>query len=245
MAITKTLTRVLNRCAKESDIVLASGTDNTKRHDTTDAVERVNDSQRALTTFLTSRGFDFYLTETALANLPTTRADTHEQYSLIDWPANSVLIKRVDVYSDSEWHELDRRDWTQLRSECRSSDGASSRPLVFAPKSQGSVSGATFTAGKIAIAPFSSNGRYKITYLPEWADITNTAHLFLYPDEWCAQWVIWDFVCKISARDNNAKNRYAIATTERLRCEEMIGHFVPQIVSTGPLTVTRSPGYNR
>jgi hypothetical protein len=244
MAITKTLAVVLNTCIKEADIVLASGTDATKRHDTTDAVTYVNDSHSALMTFLTTRGFDYYLTETALANLPTSRADTNEQYSLVDWPA-SVLIKRIDVYSDSAWHELDRRDWTQLRSECRSSQGSASRPLVYAPKSQGSVATTVFTAGKIALAPFSSNGRYKITYLPHWTPITNTSYLFLYPDEWCAQWVVWDFVCKISARDNNAKNRYAIATTERLRCEEMIGHFVPQIVSTGPLTVTRSPGYNR
>jgi hypothetical protein len=243
MAITKTLARVLNRCAKEADIVLAAGTDNAQRHDTTDAIERVNDSQRALTTFLTTRGFDFYLTETALANLPTTRADTQEQYSLVDWPANSVSIKRIDHYGDGEWHEVYRRDWTQLRSESHSGDGGCSRPTVFAPKSQGVVSGAVFTPGKIALAPFASNGQFKITYLPEWADITNTAHLFLYPDEWCAQWVVWDFVCKISARDNNAKNRYAIATTERLRCEEIIGHFVPNIIATGPLTVTRSPRY--
>lgn len=245
MAITKTLAVARNRCVKEADIVLAAGTDSTKRHDTTDANTYVNDSHRALMTLLTTRGFDFYLTETALASLPTTRADTNEQYSLVDWPSGSVSLKRIDVYSDGEWHELDRRDWTQLRSEGQSSESTSRRPIVYAPKSLGSVSGATFTTGKLALAPFSSNGKFKITYLPEWADISNDAHLFLYPDEWCAQWVVWDFVVKISARDNNAKNRFGIASTERQRCEAMIGHFVPQIASTGPLTVTRSREYNR
>lgn len=244
MAITKTLARVLNRCVKEADIVLATGTDATKRHDTTDAVERVNDSHRALMTLLTTRGFDFYLSETAQLPLPTTRADTLEQYSLVPWPL-SVSIKRVDVLSDSEWHELDRRDWSQLRSESRSTQSGASRPLVFAPKTQGSVAGTVYTAGTIALAPFSSNGKYKITFLPEWTDITNTAHLFLYPDEVCAQWVVWDFVIKISARDNNAKQRYAIALERQDTCQKLIGHYVPNILSTGPLTVTRSPGYNR
>lgn len=244
MAITKTLGTVRNRATKEASIVLAPGTDDGKRHDTTDANSYLNDSQRALMTLLTSRGFDFFLEETALAALPTARADTDEQYSLIDWP-QGVLIKRVDVISNGDWHELERRDWTQLRSECRSSGSGASRPLVYAPKSQGSVSGSSFTVGKLALAPFSTNGRFKITYLPNWADITSDAHLFLYPDEWCAQWVIWDFVIKISARDNNAKNRYAIALERQQRCEKEIGHFVPQVVSTGPLTVTRSPDYHR
>jgi hypothetical protein len=210
MALTKTLAVVLNTCVKEADIVL--GTGSTNRHETSDAIVYINDSHRAMMTLLTTRGFDFYLTETALAALPTSRADTNEQYSLVDWPSGSTLIKRVDVY---------------------------------APKSQGTVSAATFTAGKIALAPFSSNGTYKITYQPEWANITDTTHLFMYPDETCAQWVVWDFVIKVSARDNNAKKRFEIANQRQAKCEAQIGHFVPNIVQTGPMTVTRSPDYRR
>jgi hypothetical protein len=243
MALTKTLAVVLNTCVKEADIVL--GTGSTNRHETSDAIVYINDSHRAMMTLLTTRGIDFYLTETSLAALPTSRADTNEQYSLVDWPSGSTLIKRVDVYSDSTWHELHRRDWTQLRHECRSSSSNAPRPLVYAPKSQGTVSGATFTAGKIALAPFSSNGTYKITYQPEWTNITDTSHLFMYPDETCAQWVVWDFVIKVSARDNNAKKRFEIANQRQAKCEAQIGHFVPNIVQTGPMTVTRSPDYRR
>jgi hypothetical protein len=245
VAITKTLAVVRNRAIKEAGITLGAGTDPTKRHDTTDANTFLNDSHRALMSLLTTRGFDFYITETALAALPTSRADTNEQYSLIPWPDGSVLVKRIDVYVAGEWHELERRDWTQLRSESRSSAGSAARPLVYAPKTQGAVSGSTFTSGKIAIAPFASTGTYKVSYLPEWADITNDAHLFLYPDEWCAQWVLWDYVIKVAARDNDAQRRFAIAQERQAKAEAFIGHFVPQIVSTGPLTVTRSPDYNR
>lgn len=243
MALTKALSVVRNTCIKEADITIGSGT--TNRHETDDVNVYINDSHRAMMTMLTNRGFDFYLTETALAALPTSRADTNEQYSLVDWPSGSTLIKRVDVYSSNTWHELHRRDWTQLRHECHSSSSNATRPLVYAPKSQGTVSGATFTAGKIALAPFSSNGKYKITYQPEWTNITDTTHLFLYPDETCAQWVVWDFVIKVSARDNNAKKRYAIAVERQLKCEQAIGHFIPNIVQTGPMTVTRSADYRR
>lgn len=245
MALTKTLLAMRTLIGKEADITIAAGTDVTKRHDVTEANVYVNDSYRAYLSFMTTRGFDYFLVESALAALPVARADTNEQYSLIDWPANALALKRLDVYSAGEWHELARRDWSQLRSEGRSSTTSATRPLVFAVKSHGSVSAATLTAGKIALAPFSSNGTYKTTYLPEWANITTDAHLFLFHDEWGAQWMVWDAVIKYSAQDNNAKKRFEIASIQIKKCEEMIGHFVPQIASTGPLTVTRSPDYNR
>jgi len=245
LAVTKTLLALRSLAVKEADITLAAGTSTTQRHDTTDANGFVNDSYRAFLTLLTTRGFDFFLLETALAALPTTRADTNEQYSLVDWPSGALSIKRVDVYSSGEWNELQRRDWTQLRSESRSNAATASRPLVYAPKTHGTVATTVFTAGKLALAPFSSNGTFKITYLPGWTDITNDTYLFLFPDEWGAQWVVWDVVEKYSAKDNNARKRYEIAVIKKREATEMIGHFVPQVVATGPLTVTRSPGYNR
>jgi hypothetical protein len=245
MAITKTLLALRTLTAKEADVTVAAGTDATKRHDTTEANVYLNDSYREYLTLMTTRGFDYFCLETALAPLPTSRADTNEQYSLIDWPSNALALKRLDVYVAGEWHELLRRDWSQLRSESRSVQSTASRPFVYAVKTIGSVSGATLSAGKIGIAPFSSNGSYKSTYLPEWANITNDAHLFLFHDEVGAQWTMWNTVIKYSAQDNNAKKRYEIASVQLEKCAATIGHFVPQIAATGPLTVTRSPDYNR
>lgn len=245
MSITKTLLAMRTLIAKEADITIAAGTDATKRHDTTEANVYINDSYREYLSFMTTRGFDFFLVESAQAALPASRADTNEQYSLIDWPSNALALKRLDVYAAGAWHELQRRDWSQLRSENRSSAATAVRPMVFAVKSHGSVSGTTLTAGKIALAPFSSNGVYKATYLPEWASITTDTHLFLFHDEVGAQWTVWNTVIKYAAQDNNAKKRYEIATIQQQKCADLIGHFVPQVVSTGPLTVTRSPEYNR
>lgn len=243
MAVTRTLAAMLNRGAKLADIQLGTGT--SVRHETADAILYLNDSYREYLSLLTTRGFDFALTETAQAALPSTRADTNEQYSLVDWPSGAMLIKRIDVLSDGDWHELERRDWTTLRSEWRSTSAQARRPLVYAPKSHGTVSGATFTAGKIALAPFSANGRYKITYQAEWTDITDTSHVFLFSNEHGVQWVLWDFVIKISARDRDNRKRHEIALAERAHTEALIGHFVPNIVQTGPLTMIRSPNYYR
>jgi hypothetical protein len=244
MPLTRTLAAVLNRCVKAADVVLGTGT--ASRHETDDAILYVNDSYRALQTFLVTRGFDYFLVETSLANLPSSRADTNEQYSLIDWPSGAVSLKRIDVYSDGEWSELDKRDWTALRSEYRSgSTSGHRRPLVYAPKSHGTVATTVFTAGKIALAPFSSNGKYKISYLPEWVDITNTTHLFLFPDELSCQWLIWDFVAKISIRDRDKLGKHDDSVIERGRMEALIGHHVPSVVGTGPISVQRSPSYTR
>ncbi len=244
MPLTRTLAAVLNRCVKMADVVLGTGT--ASRHETDDAILYVNDSYRALQTFLVTRGFDYFIVETALGNLPTSRADTNEQYSLVDWPAGAVSLKRIDVYADSEWYELDKRDWTTLRSEYRAGSASGHRhPLVYAPKSHGTVATTVFTAGKIALAPFSSNGKFKISYLPEWVDITNTTHLFLFPDELCCQWLIWDFVAKISIRDRDKLGKHDDSVIERGRIEALIGHHVPSVVGTGPISVQRSPSYTR
>jgi hypothetical protein len=234
---------MLRRGAKLADITL--GSDSTARHENSDAILWMNDSYRSMLSLLVKEGFDFGLAETAQAYLPTSRADTNEQYSLVDWPSGAILIKRVDVYSDGQWWELSRRDWTSLRSEWRSSAATARRPVVFAPKSHGTVSTTTFTAGKIALAPFSSNGSYKITYQPEWSDISTGTHLFLFPDENCVQWVLWDFVVKISARDRDNKKRHATAVMAKKEAEDAIGSFVPAIVQTGPQTMVRDPNYYR
>lgn len=246
MPLTRTMTALLNRCAKAADVVL--GSDSTARHETADVGLYINDSYRALQAFLVTRGFDFFLTESPLANLPSSRADTNEQYSLVDWPTAAVSLKRIDVYSDGVWAELDKRDWTTLRSEYRA--GSSSgyrRPLVYAVKSVGTVATTVLTAGKIALAPFSSNGQYKITYLPEWTDIdtANGTHLFLFPDELCAQWLVWDVVAKISIRDRDNRGRHDDSLVERGRIEALIGQHVPAVAATGSISVQRSPSYNR
>jgi hypothetical protein len=223
-------------CADIRGQVVADG-----RHPPDDVNRTINDVYRLFQTLLVTKGYTFYVQESSLAALPTARADTNEEYSLIDWPAAAVLIKRVDVYSGSGWIELEEIDWTQLRHVPGCS--SNSHPRYFAPKSHGTVSGSTLTAGKIALAPFGSNGTFKISYLPAWTDITTDAHLFLFPSEEGVQWVVWQTVRTIAARDNDSQKRWKMATDRTLECEAKIGSFVSKVIQTGPSQMRRSPTY--
>lgn len=242
MAYTRTLLQLRSRALYLADIQTATG--NANRHPTTDLNTEINASYRKYLILVKTKGFDLNLVETAQAPLPTTRADTNEAYSSVPWPNGSSYIKRVDVLVGGEWSELSRRDWGQLRSEFRSSSGTYPRPLVWAPKSEGSVSGATFTAGSMALAPFCPTaGKYKITYQPEWVDVSSDTDIFLFTDEHGVEEVLWDVVVKIATRDRDNKKQADLALGERERCVVVMGQFEPTIVDTGPLTMTRGPDY--
>lgn len=244
MAYAKTLLDMRNRSLYLGDLQTATGPGANNRHPLTDVNTEINASYRKFLTLLKTKGFDFNLQETAQANLPTTRADTNEAYSQVVWP-DSSYIKRIDVIIAGQWTELTRRDWGQLRSEYRSGSSTFPRPLVWAPKSEASVSvdGTTPVAGVLAIAPFCPTGKFKITYQPKHIEITTDTFIFLFPDENCSEWVVWDVVCKYAARDRDNKKQYDIAKEERSNCAIMIGEFIPEVCDTGPMSMTRGPDY--
>lgn len=244
MAYTRTLLQVRQRVLYRADIQTTSPNATTNRHQLNDLNQEINDSYRDFLTIMKTRGFDVQLVETAQANLPTVRADTNEAYSEVAWPAASAYIKRIDVLVGGTWGELTRRDWGQLRSEYRSSSGSCQRPLVWAPKSEGSVSGAVFTAGKLALAPFAPvGGKYKITYAPEFVDLTSDTDLFLFPDPNCYNYVVWDVASKVCIRDRDNKKQLDECKLKKAECGVMIGEFADEIADTGPMTMTRGPDY--
>lgn len=237
--LTKALSDVRSDLEYQADIKLNSA----GRH-TPDQVDRlINDSFRSLQDKLSAIGSVFYLVEGAQATLPTSRADTNEVYSVIDWPVAARTISRVDVFVDGCWSSLERVEWIHIRKYARGVDSPAFRPIVFAVKSSGEVATTTASAGEIAIAPFSSNGSYKLSYLPEWTNLTTDSHLFRFPNEAAFQWLIWDCTVKIAARDRDSKKRHAIAVSERAKCEEELSSLSPAMVDTGSQTVTRSRRY--
>lgn len=248
MAYTRTVLQVRQRVLYRADIQVVSPNATTARHQLADINQEISDSYRDFLAFMKTRGFDVQLIETAQANLPTTRADTNEAYSEVAWPAGSAYIKRIDVLVGGTWSELTRRDWGQLRSEYRSSSGSCQRPQVWAPKSQGSVSTNTFTAGKIAIAPFAPvGGKFKITYAPEFVDLpldtSGDAFLMLFPDPNCYNMVVWDVASKVCIRDRDNKKQLDACLAKKAECQALIGQFADEIVDTGPMSLTRGPDY--
>lgn len=202
-----------------------------------DLYPEINSAFRELREETIERDVTFYVDEGSLTALPTSRAATSENYSVIDWPTTAEVIVRVDILVAGYWDKLERIDWENLREvTSHVSSQSTSRPTHFAPRSGGSVSAATQTAGKIAIAPFCSSGSYKLSTIPHWVDITNTTHKFLFPSEAAYRWMVWNVVGRLAARDASATNRaarYQMAANEMARCAQKIGRFAIKAVEAG------------
>lgn len=245
MAIIKTLQEVQDKVTSLGNIKGQIGSGSTFRHPTTDVQADINTSYAEYRELLVARKFDYFLEETAQATLPSARADTNEQYSVIDWPLAALNLRRVDVYQFGEWRALKEIDWARLRDVIpRSSTITTRRIEFFAPRSQATPNTTSQTAGKIALAPFSTSGSYKLTYLPPHTPITNTTHVFVFASEAGFMWVVWNTICNIAIRDTDKERRYVPATVERERRADSIGKFSAATVATGGTQMRRAPGYN-
>ncbi len=246
MPITKTVTQFQTKVESLASIKGQTGTGSTFRHPTDDILDTLNSSYAEYIELLTSRKFDFFLEETAQTTLPPARADTNEQYSLIDWPTNAQSIRRVDVYQAGEWTSLRELEWGRIRDVVPPSGAATSQRFeYFSAKSHGTVSTTTLTAGKLAIMPYSrTSGKYKVTYLPKPTVITTGTHLFLFASEAGYMWAVWNAVAQLTIRDRDVGKRHKPSLVERALREKEIGFSSANTIATGGLQMRRSPGYN-
>lgn len=243
--LAKTLAETQTMVVSVGNIKGQVGAGPTFRHPTDDVVAQINVSFGEYRELLVARKFDYFLEETAQADLPSARADVNEQYSLIDWPTNALNLRRIDVYQYGEWKALREVDWARLRDVIPSDSRQTTRRVEFySPRSAGTPDGASQVAGKIALAPFSRPGKYKLTYLPPHTPITNTSHVFLFASMAGFMWTVWNAVCLVTIRDTDKERRYAPAVRERAECANSIGTFSAATVATGGQQMRRSPGYN-
>ena len=226
MAIQKTLTEMARAVVYEAGIKTGSGS--TFRHSTDDLYAEINSAYVEQQEESIARGLSFYTVEGTLTNLSTGTRPASENYVVVDWPTGAHAIARVDVLIGGQWvpDGLERIEWENLRSVVPYTASAASRtPTHYAAQQFASVSGSTVSAGKIAIAPYSSTGQYKLATLPEWTPITNTSHIFLFQSESAFRWTVWNVVARIACRDPRGvtQQRYKISTTERGLCESRMG----------------------
>ena len=252
MAISKTLSEFQRAVAYEAGIGGTVGEGTTFRHPTDDLVAEINSAYAAFREELTSRDFPFFIEETEQEALPSERADTNEQYSLIDWPITAQEIRRIDVYSGSRWESLVPIDWSRLRDVTLERVTTAQRPRYYSVKkfagtnSFEGVDGTEYetVGGSIALLPFATNGVYKLSYLPVWAYALEDDELFVFPNEVGFRWCVWEVVARIAVRDRNAGKRGDRAVIERSICETKIGRYVPRIINTGGGQMRRTPRYN-
>lgn len=168
----------------------------------------INQSYRSLRDLVLSYGYAQFLVRGATTALPTTPVETNERYAVIAVPQAVNQVKMLDIRIDpDEWRFLPEVTILQLReltrTRWRGVADSPRRPRGWCLLTSGTVSGASFTAGSIAIAPVPTSGSYALWTMPEWTDITAT-DAFLFANEDWRQWMLYDVMAKIAgARDKN------------------------------------------
>lgn len=211
----------------------------TDRHSDADILLDINLSIRSLRGMVTSRGFPYFLTATTAATLASTQV-SGEQYSSVPWPPTAVQVHGVDVESSAgagDWRPLRPITWGQRRDRPGLYPSTTGIPEEFAVLALPQGSGASTTAGSIALFPAGSSGQYKIWYLPEFTDIA-AGHVFLALPDW-HEWVIQDVVERLAQRDDDQHETARIAAERRAAAEARMMESVPRVIAAGPLRPRR------
>lgn len=215
----------------------------TLRHPDSDLTRRVNAAIRDYRALITANGHPYYIEQTTAATLTGT-AVTGEQYSEVPWPAGpprAVQILGVDVASSTsadDWYSLQPVTWQGRRNPRWYGQGA---PRFYAIRRVPTTDPAdldAILAGAIDIFPAASAGAYKISYLPDWVDLSADGDLFLaLPGG--VPWVLWHVVQDLAARDDDQRETYQIATAKKAEAEVRLLASAGRVQSGGPLLPRR------
>lgn len=229
MARTRTLAELAADVRYLADIEGA-----TARHPDANIYRLINESWQSLRELCTANGHRLYLTS-ATGNL-VAGATSGASFGTLDLPASCVRVFALDVVDSSgRRHTLDPIDFSQRNEFFDVSNLPSTGlPRAFHIYNVGTESTTTVTQGKLALLPApDSTYAYTLWYLPAWTDLTNTSHVFNGVAGW-EEWVLWDVVLKICARDNDMQATAQIATQERAKAEQQILAAANNVQRAGP-----------
>jgi hypothetical protein len=237
--LVKTAAQALARVISLADLT-GQTTGSDPRHPEADLLLVLNDSYRMVREHYTTVGFREYIEPTTPLTGPAA-PETDETYGVVDYPTSALSLQGFDVFdpSTSEWEPLEEIDWEERRTF--QTQRQPRRPGFYSLRSFGSVSGATEAAGKIAFFPFVASMTYRLHILPEWTDITDTAHKFIFPSPAGFDLMVMDAVWKVSGlRDGDKQKRVALAAQGIVDAKSRIGSYVPRVTNTGPKTIRRA-----
>lgn len=206
----------------------------TDRHPAANKLRLFNESVQQLRTRLTNLGYEWWLYGTAPGALSTTAAATGETYSEENWPADAQRIYGVHVlFQTGLWIPLKPtslsgiRDFQHARNPWATFGILGTEPCAFALREAPLGVTTVETVGKIIIVPKPTVARqFRIFYLQNWTDVADTATFNGQAGH--IEWIIWDMVIKLSARDNDSNETFKIATIERDRIERLLAAEAPR-----------------
>ena len=215
----------------------------TNRHPDALLSELANAGFRWLRACVTDWGFTSYLAQ-ATGNSSASAADANENYSSITYPSNATQIHAVELYDTPEWVRLEPISLASLRQYEDRADISRAWLVDFS----GGVSGASASAGRILLTPICSSRPYKVWYLPEWADMSNDTHVFLYQDENWLQLHLYWCIAQLCTRDQDDPNReqralFEINPEQPGSTAQRVRSMAPRVQNAGARQVRRSDRY--
>lgn len=203
------------------------------RHPLLNRLRLFNESVQQLRLRMSNLGFEGFLKGTAPAALGIVPSVTGETFSEENWPSDAANIYAVHVlFETGLWVPLKPISLAGIRDYQRlgvwgTSLSTRSSPAAFALREAPLGVLTVETAGKIILVPTPAIARtFRIFYLQNWADVADTA-TFNGQDGFI-EWIIWDGVVKLSARDNDSSATYGIALQERGRIEQELAKMIPR-----------------
>jgi hypothetical protein len=186
----------------------------TLRHTDTIILDEINKSWIALRTKVSDLGSGLYL-KWASGTL-TAGASAGHSFGTLNLPSDCVRIYAFDVtLPGGEIVSLSQCTLQERNAYRDQWNRPTGRPQFFFVSNIGTESTTSVTAGTINLVPAPDSAyAYSLGYLPAWTPITNTSYVFDSFDGW-ADWVVWDVVLKIAARENDMLQTAAIAAAER------------------------------
>jgi hypothetical protein len=210
------------RVRKEAD----AGPDTTTgRHTNADINGMINRSWQDLRAFVCANcgGLaEAYLKATTPAAM-TVGPLSGYSFGTIPHPADCAEIHGIDVVvTANDVRSLEPASWKDRNIYRDMWGNGTGIPIAFSIYNIGVESGASVTAGTIAIFPAPDRDyTYSIWYVPKWTDLTSDTDVFDGVAGW-ENWVVWDCVVKLAAADNDMQNVAQIAMNERQAAEKRI-----------------------
>lgn len=220
----------------------------TARHPDANIILVANSSYKRLRELVAGYGYTQFCTRGTTTALPTTAVETGETYASITTLVGMDQLKMVDVKdTNGRWRPggLPEVTLLQLRDFATPFSGA---PRAWCWLDSGSVSGATFTGGKIAITPVPIGGSYALWTMSEPQVVASSTDVFLYHTEDWRMWHMYDVMSRIvGARDKDtAKKLQFIMSRLDPSVEGSPAFNIKNQAPTasGSKTMTRSSNYN-
>lgn len=220
------------------------------RNPTTNVAAALNGSYRSLREYVTNCGYTLFMNRGSTTALPTSATVSGEDYAQITVPTTTNVVKAIDVQrSGQPWGRLEEVPFGQLRdfTSWRGSGFRPQLPLAWSWLTAATVSGAATTAGHIAIFPIPTGGNYCLWTLPEWTDITDPTHVFLFHTEEWLQWLFAHAALKVCVfRDKDARKRkqdLQDVLNPYLEGSAAFNIKSQAPTAAGPRTWSRSPNY--